>query len=183
MSRGSGVSKGKKHIIEVCVEGEPIVRYHYYARDLHYALSEYEPDYPNAEIKYWEVDESNARIGAVNTSVRSPLKALENVEMDKEESFTKISDLSGGMKDIRVQGRVLEVSEARKVMSRFGGILRLSIAVISDGDGKINLALWNQRIGSISVGDTVQIEKGRVTEYYGVKQLNIGKYGELKVIN
>jgi len=97
--------------------------------------------------------------------------------------LVEISDLSRGMKDIRVQGRVLEVSEARKVISRFGNIHHLSIAVIGDDDIKINLALWNQRIGSIAVGDTVQIERGYVTEYYGVKQLNIGKSGKLKVTN
>ena len=59
----------------------------------------------------------------------------------------------------------------------------MAVAVIGDENGKINLALWNQNIGSIAVGDTVQIEKGYVTEYYGVKQLNIGRRGELKVTN
>ncbi len=176
------MSKGKKHIIEVSVKGKPIVRYHSYARDLQHALSEYEPDYPDAEVKYWEVNESNERISGVNLSERSPSKAVEKEEV-KKESISKISELSGGMKNIRVQGKVLEVSESRRVMSRFGNVHYLSIAVISDGNGEINLALWNQNIGSIAVGDTIQIEKGYVTEYYGVKQLNIGKRGELKVTN
>ncbi|MFQ5710369.1 MAG: DNA-binding protein, partial [Candidatus Geothermarchaeales archaeon] len=73
-------------------------------------------------------------------------------------------------------------SEPRKVMSRFGQINRLAIATIGDEDEKINLALWNQQIDSIVVNDVIQVKNGYITEFYGVKQLNVGKRGELKVI-
>ena len=95
----------------------------------------------------------------------------------------KISELYSGMKTVSVQAKVLEISKPREVASRFGGrINRVATAVISDESGKINLALWNQQIESVAVNDTIQVENGYVTEFRGVKQLNVGRYGTLRVI-
>ncbi|NIN51971.1 MAG: hypothetical protein GTN80_06610 [Nitrososphaeria archaeon] len=190
VSRGRGrvgEGKGKRYLVEVSVKGKPMVRYHSHTIDLRFALSRYELDYPDAEIRYWEIDESNKRVGLVDTFIRVSAKTLKSAEKNKnknygKEHFMKISELSPAMKSVNIQAKVLEVSEPREVASRFGGVNRLAVAVIGDENGKINLTLWNQRIGSISVGDTVQIEKGHVTEYYGVKQLNIGRHGKIKVM-
>lgn len=95
----------------------------------------------------------------------------------------KISDLSVGMKSVYVKGKVVEVSDPREVMSRFSNrINRVATAVIADESGKINLTLWNDQIGSVKVEDTVQVENGYVTEFRGIKQLNVGKYGTLHVV-
>ena len=93
----------------------------------------------------------------------------------------KISELSLGIKmAVNVQAKILEVSEPREVMTRFGAA-RVATAVIGDETGEINLALWSEQIDSVTVNNTVEIENGYVTEFHGIKQLNIGRYGTLKV--
>jgi ssDNA-binding replication factor A large subunit len=85
------------------------------------------------------------------------------------------------MKSVSIKGRIIEISQPRQVMSRFSDRLnRVATAVIGDESGKINLALWNDQIDAISVNDEVQVDNGYVTEFRGMKQLNIGKYGTLK---
>jgi CxxC-x17-CxxC domain-containing protein len=81
---------------------------------------------------------------------------------------------------VNVQAKILEVSEPREVMTRFGAA-RVATAVIGDETGRINLALWNEQIDSVAVDNTIEIENGYVTEFHGTKQLNIGRYGTLKV--
>ena len=93
----------------------------------------------------------------------------------------KISELSLGIKmAVNVHAKILEVSEPREVMTRFGAA-RIATAVIGDESGKINLALWNEQIDSVAVNNTIEIENGYVTEFRGAQQLNIGRYGTLKV--
>ena len=93
-----------------------------------------------------------------------------------------ISELNVGMKSVNVKGKILELSEAREVMSRFSNRLnRVATAVLSDDSGKINLTLWNDQIDMVKPNDAVAVENGYVTEFRGIKQLNVGKYGTLKV--
>ena len=93
-----------------------------------------------------------------------------------------ISELNIGMKSVNVKGKILEVLEPRKVASRFGNKLNLvSTAVLSDKSGKIYLNLWNDQIEMVKLNDIVTVENGYITEYCGVKQINTGKQGTLKV--
>ena len=54
-------------------------------------------------------------------------------------------------------------------------------ASIADETGTIKLCLWNGQIGSVSVGDTVQIENARVSAFGGEKQMSLEKTGTLNV--
>ncbi|WP_309492192.1 OB-fold nucleic acid binding domain-containing protein [Candidatus Hecatella orcuttiae] len=95
----------------------------------------------------------------------------------------KISELHVGMRSVNIQGKVLEISEPRTVISRITNRPnRVATAVLADESGKINLALWNEQIDSVKLEDDVQIENGYVSEFRGIKQLNIGRYGSLKVL-
>lgn len=94
----------------------------------------------------------------------------------------KISELPLGIRmPVNVQAKILEVSEPREVMTRFGAA-RVATAVIGDESGRVNLTLWNEQIDSVAVNDTIEVENGYVTEFRGAKQLNIGRRGTLKVI-
>jgi replication factor A1 len=94
----------------------------------------------------------------------------------------KISELDVGMKSVNIKGKIVELSEPREVMSRFSNKLyRVVTAVLSDDSGKINLTLWNEQIDAVKPEATVTVENGYVTEFRGVKQLNVGKYGKLNV--
>ena len=67
-------------------------------------------------------------------------------------SDLKIKDLSSDVKRFNLRAKVTEKSMPKTVFSKFGEALLVSTATISDGSGRIKLPLWNDRIGTISVG-------------------------------
>lgn len=94
----------------------------------------------------------------------------------------KIKDLRNGMKNVSVEAKVMEKSEAREVLSRFKDeTYRVATVVIADETGKIKLTLWNDQINQVNINDTVKVENGYVTSFKGEIQLNVGKYGTLTV--
>lgn len=96
----------------------------------------------------------------------------------------KISELRVGLKNITVQGKVTEKSETSEVYSRYGyNVHRVANAIMTDDSGSIKLVLWNEQIELVSVGNTIQIENGYVTQFRGETQLNVGKrHGQLNVL-
>ena len=48
---------------------------------------------------------------------------------------------------------------------------------VQDKTGSITLVLWNDKIVSTKVGDTLEIKNGFVTSFKGVWRINVGKYG------
>jgi replication factor A1 len=95
-----------------------------------------------------------------------------------------IRELKVGMKNIDITGKVVEKSETREVYSRYGfNVHRVSHAKISDATGSIKLILWNDQIDSVSVGDTVHVENGYVSQFRGIDQLNVRKRtGKISII-
>lgn len=86
------------------------------------------------------------------------------------------------MKNVSVEAKVVEKSEAREVLSRFKDeTYRVATAVIADETGKIKLTLWNDQINQVNINDTVKVENGYITSFKGEIQLNAGKYGTLTV--
>lgn len=94
----------------------------------------------------------------------------------------KIKDVSLGVKWVNLRGKVVEKSNTRTVFSRMGNPLGVSTATISDNTGSIKLPLWNTQIDTVSVGDTVQIENGRVKRFRGELQVSVGRKGRLVVV-
>jgi GNAT superfamily N-acetyltransferase len=102
--------------------------------------------------------------------------------MDPSDHFetARIGELRDGMRDVTVEGEVLEKSMARTVRSRRRGeTLNVANAAIGDETGRVVLVLWNEQIRQASVGDRVRVEFGYVTSYRGVTQLNVGRAGRL----
>jgi len=98
------------------------------------------------------------------------------------ESPKHIADLKYGMKRINLKARVVDVPKAIFVYTRFGEYARVSNAVIADETGTIKLCLWNERIKEVPIDSFVQIENASVTKFRGEKQIKLGKYGRLVVI-
>jgi replication factor A1 len=95
----------------------------------------------------------------------------------------KVKDVNSGVKWVNLRARVVEKPIARTVFSRYGNNpVGVSNSTISDDTGSIKLPLWNNQINMVSVGDTVQIEKGRVRTFRGELQVSVGKSGKLTVI-
>lgn len=110
-----------------------------------------------------------------STSVRK-IEKLGPVDM-------QIKDVDLRVKWVNLKARIVEKPIARTVFSRFGNNpLGLSTSTISDGTGSIKLPLWNAQINMVSIGDTIQIENGRVRSFRGELQVSVGRTGKLKVI-
>lgn len=92
-----------------------------------------------------------------------------------------IGDLRVGMKHVNLNAKVLEITKPVSVFTRFGSSAVVVNALIGDKTGTIKLTLWNAQIGSVSVGDAVQIRDAQAFAFRGEKQLRIGRKGTLHV--
>jgi replication factor A1 len=99
------------------------------------------------------------------------------VKTDCRSSSTTISGLRTGMKRVSLRAKVLEIARPTLVFTRFGNYASVANALIADETGTIKLCLWNEQIGSISIGDTIQIENASMSTFRGERQLRIGKKG------
>jgi len=92
-----------------------------------------------------------------------------------------IGDVKRGMSNISLKAKVIDISETRDVMTRFG---RRSVAdaTLEDETGQISLSLWQDQIERVSVGNTLEISGAFVTEFRGKLQLSIPKSGKIEVI-
>jgi len=92
-----------------------------------------------------------------------------------------IGGLRVGMKHVNLSAKVLEINKSVSVFTRFGNSAVVANALIGDKTGTIKLTLWDAQIGSVSVGDAVQIRDARAFAFRGEKQLRIGRKGTLSV--
>jgi ssDNA-binding replication factor A large subunit len=94
--------------------------------------------------------------------------------------LSEIGDLRAGMVGINLSAEVLEVNEPNIVNTRLGNRGVMANALIGDKTGRVQLSLWGEQVGSVSVGDTVLITNARMLVFRGKKQLQIGRKGTLK---
>jgi hypothetical protein len=101
---------------------------------------------------------------------------------DRSSASRSIRDLRAGMSHVSLKAKVLEVTQPRHVVTRYGNLASLAKALIADETGKIKLCLWNEQIDSVAAGDTVQIENARTSAFRGERQLSLGKKGALNSV-
>jgi replication factor A1 len=76
--------------------------------------------------------------------------------------------------------KVLEVSEKREIMTGRGFAREILESEVKDETGSIMLVLWDDRIISLTAGDTLEVKNGFVSSFKGKKRVNVGKYGAIK---
>lgn len=93
----------------------------------------------------------------------------------------KINEIKQGMNNISLKAKVIAISETRDVQTRYG---RRSVAdaLLEDETGQISLTLWEDRINSVAVGDTVDLAGAFVTSFRNKLQLNIPRSGRLEIV-
>lgn len=93
----------------------------------------------------------------------------------------KINEIKRGMSNISVHGKIIDISSARDVQTKYG---RRSVAdaLIEDETGQISLSLWEDQINKVAVGDTVDIKGAFATEFRNKLQLSIPRSGKIEVI-
>lgn len=92
----------------------------------------------------------------------------------------KISDLKPGMRGVNIEANVENITEARSVNLKSGGMAQVADAVISDETGSIKLSLWDDQLNMVKEGDRISVENGYTQEFRGETSLNVGRYGKLK---
>jgi hypothetical protein len=107
----------------------------------------------------------------------TPSRRMEKLET----SDLEIKDIDARVRSVNLKAKVVGKSMPRYVFSRFGDALTVSTATISDGTGSITMSLWNAEIDRVSIGDTVQIDNGRVRTFRGELQVSLGRKGRLQV--
>ncbi len=95
--------------------------------------------------------------------------------------LSAISDLHVGMRKINLIAKVTEVRNPHPIITRSGSPCVLADSFVGDATGTVKLVLWGSQIGSVCVGDTVQIVNARVVSFKGEKQLQIGRSGTLRM--
>jgi len=104
-------------------------------------------------------------------------------KQNNESIYSVIRDLRAGMKKVNLKAEVLEVPKPAQVHTQFGNNVMVVNAVVGDETGKIKLCLWEGQIGSIAVGDNIELRNGQVCVFRGEKQLRLGKNGILNVLD
>jgi len=95
--------------------------------------------------------------------------------------FMMINELKRGMSGISVEGRIVDISEPRRVNTRYGP-RSVADATLEDETGSIKLSLWEEKIESVNIGDRTKIGEAYVTEFRNELQLNIPRSGKLEIM-
>ena len=134
--------------------------------------------------------QANLQGDSIRKLKRLPAEYSKFLEMEDEPAnlnrsnvTSQIGDLRFGLRGLSFKARVVKKSEVRAVTSRDGTGLLVCDVTLSDGTGEIPLAVWNNQIGTVSEGDTVQIENASVRSFRGKIQLSLTrKIGVLTVL-
>lgn len=92
-----------------------------------------------------------------------------------------ISDLQAGQEGINLDLTVVSVEEPRE-FNKYGKILRVANAMVSDGTNEVKMSFWNDDITKIKPGIKIKLENGYCSEFQGNKQLTTGKNGKFSVV-
>jgi replication factor A1 len=55
-------------------------------------------------------------------------------------------------------------------------------ATLRDESGTIKLSLWDAQIDAVAKGAKVKVSNGYINTFRGERQLNIGRYGKLDIV-
>ena len=92
-----------------------------------------------------------------------------------------ISDLQAGQEGINLDLTIVSVEEPRE-FNKYGKILRVANAMVSDGANEVKMSFWNDDIAKIKPGIKIKLENGYCSEFQGNKQLTTGKNGKFSVV-
>ena len=111
----------------------------------------------------------------------------EDVEVDVEVSDEyRIEDLSIGLSDVRLRGRVLETDEVRTFDRDDGSEGRVANLSLGDPTGRVRVTLWDDRADraeEIDPETSVEVVDGYVRERDGDLELHVGSRGAVEAID
>lgn len=96
--------------------------------------------------------------------------------------YTSIHALRAGMKRVNLKAEVIEIPKPAQVHTQFGNTVMVVNALVGDDTGKTKLCLWEGQIGTIAVGNNIELKNAQVCVFRGERQLRLGKNGILNVL-
>ena len=78
-------------------------------------------------------------------------------KQNTESIYTSIHDLRAGMKRVNLKAEVIEIPKPAQVHTQFGNTVMVVNALVGDDTGKTKLCLWEGQIGSIAVGNNIEL--------------------------
>lgn len=98
--------------------------------------------------------------------------------------WTKLGDLEEGMRSVNVTARVYQTGEVREFTRKNGSMGKVTTVLIKDDTGTARLTLWDEEVDKLSEldqGTPIVVENGYTRAGYGGVDLNVGRYGELRI--
>jgi replication factor A1 len=111
----------------------------------------------------------------------------EDAEVDVQVQDTyRIDDLSLGLSDVNLQGRVLATDSVRTFDRDDGSEGRVSNLTLGDETGRVRVTLWDEkadRAEELDPGTSVEVADGYVRERDGDLELHVGSRGAVEAID
>lgn len=95
--------------------------------------------------------------------------------------MVSISELQPKQESINLDLTIVSVEPVRE-FNKYGKVLKVANAMVSDGTDEIKMSFWNDDIIKIQPGVRIKLENGYCSEFNGQKQLTTGKNGKFEVI-
>ncbi|WP_435159657.1 single-stranded DNA binding protein [Haladaptatus sp. DFWS20] len=111
----------------------------------------------------------------------------EDTEIDVQVQDTySISDLSLGLSDVNLQGKLLDTSAVRTFDRDDGSEGRVANLTLGDETGRLRVTLWDEQANTaeeLSPGIAVEVVDGYVRERNGSLELHVGNRGAVEAID
>jgi len=111
----------------------------------------------------------------------------EDTEVDVQIQDTyRVSDLSVGLSDVTLVGRVLDVDAVRTFERDDGSEGRVANLSLGDETGRVTVTLWDDRTAAVetfSPDDVVEVVDGYVRERDGATELHVGNRGAIESVD
>ena len=98
----------------------------------------------------------------------------------------RVEDLSLGLSDVNLKGRILDVGTVRTFDRNDGSEGRVSNLAVGDPTGRIRVTMWDDkadRVEDLSSGESVEIVDGYVKERDGSLELHVGSRGAVEPLD
>ncbi|RLM59818.1 single-stranded DNA binding protein [Halobellus sp. Atlit-31R] len=110
-----------------------------------------------------------------------------DAEVDVEALDTyRVEDLSLGLSDVNLTGRVLSTDSVRTFDRDDGSEGRVSNLTLGDPTGRVRVTLWDEKAdlaAEFDGGDAVEVVDGYVRERDGTLELHVGNRGALEAVD
>ncbi|EJN60958.1 single-stranded DNA binding protein [Halogranum rubrum] len=109
----------------------------------------------------------------------------EDVDVQVLDTY-RVEDLSLGLSDVNLKGKVLDTSEIRTFDRDDGSEGRVANLTVGDETGRVRVTLWDEqadRADELATGVTVEVVDGYVRERDGSLELHVGSRGAVEELD